>query len=273
MLEKITYKNHLNELVDFGENGLFLNNNDLRSYTWNYTANNNKIAYFSRDIQEKTLPVIVCCGSRDEGYSIVNRLMEVADKDVMTSQPGKIEANGYYLTCYLFESIKGSYDLDKGLFYADLKVVTDSPAWIKETNSSFNPSSGGSGQNLDYPFDFPYDFASPSASNTLVNYGFADTDFKLIIYGEVTDPSVTIAGHIYSVTGHVDADEYLIIDSRTKTITKVEGDGDQVNWFQYRNKLNYVFQKIPSGENNVLWDGTFSFNVTLYEERSEPKWI
>ena len=96
---------------------------------------------------------------------------------------------------------------------------------------------------------------------------------KLIIYGEVTDPSVTIAGHIYSVTGHVDADEYLVIDSRTKTITKVESDGDRVNWFQYRNKLNYVFQKIPSGENNVLWDGTFSFNVTLYEERSEPKWI
>ena len=273
MLEKITYKNHLNESIEFGVDGLFLNNNDLHSYKWNYTSNNNKIAYFSRDIQEKKLPIIVYCASRDEGNAIVNRLMELADKDVMTSQPGRIEAGGYYLTCYLFGSSKSSYDLEKGLFYADVSVVTDYPAWVKETGSTFNPTGGQSGQNLDYPFDFPYDFASPSSSNTIVNYGFADSDFKLTIYGEVTDPVITIAGNSYAVTGHVDDGEYLVINSREKTITLVREDGTQVNWFQYRNKTNYIFEKIPSGEVTVLWDGTFTFNVTLYEERSEPKWI
>jgi alginate O-acetyltransferase complex protein AlgI len=33
-----------------------------------------------------------------------------------------------------------------------------------------------------------------------------------------------------------------------------------------------VFEKIPSGNNIVVWDGNWGFDITLFEERSEPKW-
>ena len=59
MLEKITFKNHIGETIDFGSGGLYLNNNELRSYKWKYSAKNNKISYFSRDVQVKKLPIVV----------------------------------------------------------------------------------------------------------------------------------------------------------------------------------------------------------------------
>lgn len=271
MLESIVYKNHLGEEIKFGEGGLYLNNNDLHSYVWTYSSKNNHIAYFQRTVQEKKLPVRVKCDSQEEGFALMNQLMEKADKDILAKEAGRIIAGDYYLDCYLYKNQKSKYDLQNGVFYADLSIVTDMPFWTKETSQTFNTVSS-SGQNLDFPYDFPYDFASPSALNELINYGFSDSDFKMIIYGEVTDPTVTIGGHVYKVTGTVDEGEYLEIDSRQKTVTLVEDDGTRVNWFDKRNKASYIFQQIPAGSSSVLWSGDFVFSVILYEERSEPKW-
>ena len=272
MLEKIIFKNHMGETIDFGEGGLYLNNNELRSYKWNYSSKNNRISYFSRDVQEKKLPIVVVPDVRDTGNNIMNRLMELADRDIIAKLPGRIIAGDYYLDCYLFASEKSRYDLKDGVFYADLTVVTDKPSWIRETTQVFNNQSGGDGF-LDYPYDHPYDFTSPSKIRRLENLGFWDSDFKLIIYGEVTDPTIFIAGHEYSVSGHVGAREYLEIDSREKTVVLVRNNGDRVNWFCYRNKESYIFQKMPPGVSTVSWQGTYRFDVVLFEERSEPKWI
>lgn len=272
MLEKITFKNHIGETIDFGSGGLYLNNNELRSYKWKYSAKNNKISYFSRDVQVKKLPIVVVPDTRATGNDIMNRLMELADKDVLAKEPGRITAGEYYLDCYLFSSEKSRYELKDGVFYADLSVVTDKPSWIKETTQIFNKYTPGDGF-LDHPFDFPYDFTSPSKIRQLENIGFTDSDFKLIIYGEVTDPTIYIGGYEYSVTGHIGAREYLEIDSRAKTVVLVQNNGERVNWFRYRNKENYIFKKMPAGISSVSWQGTYRFDVVLFEERSEPKWI
>lgn len=272
MLEKITYRNHLGEELKFGEGGLYLNCNDLHSYKWKYSSNNNKISRFTQDIKERKLPIVVICDTREAGNELMNQMMELAEKDVLTKEAGRILAGDYYLSCFIYGNEKSKYDLRLGAFYATLYTVTDRPFWTKEIEQTFDADSGGSGQNLDYPFDFPYDFASPSASNELINYGFAESDFKMIIYGEVTDPTLSINGHEYEVTGHVNAGEYLEIDSKEKTITLVQVGGNRVNWFSHRNKESYIFEKIPSGASPVLWSGDFIFSVTLFEERSEPKW-
>lgn len=272
MLERITFKNHMGEMIEFGENGLYLNINDLHSYKWSYSSRNRKISFFNRDVQEKTLPIVVVCGSRDAGNQIMNQLMELSEKDILVKKNGQIIVGDYYLNCFIFGSQKSNYDLSKGVFYANLDVVTDTPAWIKEINQSFNNTSGGSGSNLDHPYDFPYDFTSPSSIRELVNSGFADTDFKMILFGEVTDPTIFIAGHEYSITGHIEDREYVEIDSRSKTVTLVKNDGERVNWFSHRDKENYIFQKIPSGVSQVSWQGDYRFDITLFEERSEPKW-
>ena len=198
MLEKIIFKNHMGETIDFGEGGLYLNNNELRSYKWNYSSKNNRISYFSRDVQEKKLPIVVVPDVRDTGNNIMNRLMELADRDIIAKLPGRIIAGDYYLDCYLFASENSRYDLKDGVFYADLTVVTDKPSWIRETTQVFNNQSGGDGF-LDYPYDHPYDFTSPSKIRRLENLGFWDSDFKLIIYGEVTDPNSMSSSPVMSI--------------------------------------------------------------------------
>ena len=275
MLEKLTFKNHLNETVDFGTGGLYLNINDLHSYKWDYSSKNNRISLFQRKISEKKLPiVIVPPNDRTEGNELMDRLMELADKDVLAKEAGRLIAGDYYLECYIFGNEKSKYDLQKGIFYATLNAVSDQDkaAWIKETSHMFSKESGGSGQMLDYPYDHPYDFTSPSYIRDLVNTSFSDSEFKMRIYGEVTNPDIYIGGHSYAVTGHIGASEYVEIDSREKTVTLVQSNGTRVNWFRYRDKESYIFQKIPSGQNSVAWQGSYMFQITLYEERSEPKW-
>lgn len=272
MLERMTFKNHMGETIDFGSGGLYLNCNELHSYKWNYSAKNNKISYFSRDVQEKKLPiVIVPSNDRTEGNDIMNRLMELGDRDVLAKEPGRITVGEYYLDCFLFGNEKSKYDLRLGVFYSDLTVVTDKPAWIKETTFIFNDGTAVGGF-LDFPHDFAYDFTSPGKLQRLVNPSFNDSDFKMIIYGEVTDPVIYIGGHEYSVTGYVGAREYIEIDSREKTVVKVDNYGNKTNWFGRRNKESYIFQKIPQGVSPVSWQGTYRFDIILFEERSEPKW-
>lgn len=274
MLEKIKFINHLNESIDFGEGGLYLNINELRSYKWAYSSKNNRISQFRREVKEKKLPIVVVPpNNRDEGNTIMNTLLELADKDVMNKKAGRIIAGDYYLTCYIIGSEKKDYDLRLGTFKATLTVLTDEPYWVKETKYSFDYSSGSGTEFLDYAYDLPYDFTPPSLLRVLTNTGFADTDFSMAIYGEVTDPSIYIGGHKYAVTGHIDDGEYLVIDSRNKTITLIQQDGTRVNWFRYRDKDDYIFQMIPAGDNAVAWQGDYNFDVTLFEKRSEPKWI
>lgn len=271
MIETIRYINHINEEINFGANGIFVNQNDLHDYAWSYQTENNKVSNFFRSISTKTLPVVVA--DSEEGYSKINSLMECAEKDVLAQKRGKIYIGEYYLLCYITGSKKTNYAQKKGYMNIELTILTDMPYWVKEINSSFSNSGSSGGKNLDFAFDFPYDFASSSNVKNIVNTSFADADFKIIIYGQATDPSINIGGHSYGVTGHLGMLEYLTIDSKNKTIILTKADGTQVNWFKNRNKNSYIFQKIPSNENAVTWSGDYKFDIVLYEERSEPKWI
>ena len=70
---------------------------------------------------------------------------------------------------------------------------------------------------------------------------------------------------------NVETNEFLTIDSVLKTIVLTKRDGSTENCFNYRNKDSYIFEKIPSGTSNIS-SGNFNFEITLLEERSEPKW-
>lgn len=270
MIEKVLYKNHLNEVFSFGENGIFINENDLHDYEWGYATEGNRISYFDRGVVTKAMPVVV---ANENGLSMIDSLMEICEKDVLSKNYGTLIVGGYYLNCFIVSSRKTNYTPHAGYANIELGVVTDSPAWVRETTKSFNNMGGSEGgKNLDFPFDFPYDFASPTSVKTLINPSFADADFKLIIYGEVTNPSIYIGGHLYEVNCYVAAGQYLTINSKDKTITITKNNGEIVNHFKDRNKSSYVFEKIGAGENPVSWIGDFTFDIILYEERSEPKW-
>ena len=289
MIEKYKYVNHINETLNFGQDGLFANESDLRDYDWNSISANDRISEFNKGIVNKTIPVFIRCQSEEEGLELKNRLFEVIEKDVLVAQHGKMIVGDYYCKCFLKASKKSKYLVDKRLLKTSLTMTTDFPSWIKETTVVFRPtvSSGDDNnqgsqlrsgivlgkRNFDYNFDFPYDYTSEMLNKTLNNTGFVASAFKMIIYGTCTNPTIHIAGHTYQVNVEVGENEYLSIDSLTKTIILTHYDGTEENVFNKRNKNSYIFQQIPSGQNVVTWDGYYGFDVILYEERSEPKWI
>lgn len=281
MFEQIKFINHINEVMEWGKNGIFVNYNDLHDYSWGFTNDNNRISSFSKGIVQKSIPIVICCNSEEQGILLKNQLMEYAEKDVLALQHGKIIIGDYYLKCFITGSKKGDYLVDKGCMKATLTVTTDYPQWVKESTVSFRtdgsvvtdePTETSGKRNFDFNYDFPYDYTSGMRKKTLNNTGFVGSNFKLIIFGPAVNPAVHIAGCTYKVNCDVQEGEYLTIDSLAKTVILTRSDGTEVNEFNQRNRASYIFEKIPSGNNPVTCDGDFGFDVILLEERSEPKW-
>ena len=276
MLETLRYVNHINEELKFGTGGVFVNYNELHDYLWKYQVRGDKISYLYRGVVEKVVPVVIACQDPDRGIQIINQLMEYTERDILVKSPGRIYIGEYYLDCYVIGSTKGDYLAKRGYLRAELRVLTDQAAWIKETKFTFSNSSGGGqagGQGLDYNFDYPIDYMNPYTSRTVNNTGFVGSDFRMVIYGPCENPHVAVGEHAYEVDcGEIAAHEYLTIDSKKKTIILTHANGSKTNVFKYRYRDSYIFEKMPSGETQVTWDGNMIFDITLYEERSEPKW-
>ena len=273
MLESLKYKNHINEVIDFGAIGIYVNESDLRDYEWTVIQKNNKIASLSYGVVKRSLPVVIMCSSVEEGIAAKNKLFEVTEKDALAMQPGKIIIGNYYFQCYVTRSKKSDYLINKRYLKAELTLVSDRPYWVRETQLTFNKQSASAeAAYLDYPFDYAFDYSNGSTAQNLNNTGFVDTSFKIIIYGACTNPRITIGSHVYQVNTKVEAGELLTIDSTTKKIYLTASDGTRTNKFNSRSKESYIFEKIKPGLNSVLWDGSFNFDIIVMEERSEPKW-
>lgn len=274
MLEQLKYINHVNEVFEFGKDGVFINTNDLHDYEWDVTTKNDRISSFDYTVTKKKLPIIIVCDTEAQGVAVKNRLLEVTEKDVLSMKPGKFVIGDYYLKCYVSESQKADYLTSKRYMTVTLTLISDQPYWVKETTAMFRTelSTTVGGQNLDYLFDFPFDYSSDEANGNLNNTAFVGTNFRMVIYGPATDPEITIGGHTYLVSCDIAEGEYLTIDSVQKTIFLTGITGEVTNKFNQRGRDSYIFEKIPAGSNSVFWGGAFNFDVVLLEERSEPKW-
>lgn len=273
MLEKFKYVNHLGETLEFGKHPLYANMNDLRDFSWEIKSKNDKISGFSKGIVSKSIPIILICKSNAEGIEMRNKLFEVFEKDVLAKKHGKIIIGDYYLKCYITDSTKANYLITKRYMQFDLKLQTDHPEWIKETTSEFRFDSGGGSPYLDFPYDFSYDLKNSLSIEEINNTSFVSTNFKMIIYGAVKNPTVFVGSHEYSVNVEIGQGEYLTIDSVNKTVFITKNNGEIVNCFNNRNKDSYIFEKIPSGSSVISSTNEgLRFDITLLEERSEPKW-
>lgn len=95
----------------------------------------------------------------------------------------------------------------------------------------------------------------------------------MIIYGPCVDPRVAINGHIYQVYATLDENDYLKINSRENSVVQYLANGTQRDLYDYRVKITgSLFEPITPGNVRVVWSGEFGFDLTLYCERSEPRW-
>lgn len=275
MLDSFIYENHLGRRFDGLQNGCYLNYSDLRDYSWEYDTLNNRISRFYRPITDRTLPLVFAGKSDEEATQAKNRLLELAEADVEARIPGRILCGEYYTTGYITASAKSEYLIAKNYLRNELRLTSDDPAWYREETHTFLANTGGAigvGGGTDYPYDYAYDYAVALTGRTIFCKSSKNNAFKILIHGTAHNPSIVIGGHIYAINGSIGRGESLLIDSLSKKITLTTANGAKINWFDKRGRENYIFEPIPAGQNAVAYSGAFGFDLTIIEQRSEPKW-
>lgn len=225
-----------------------------------------RLSYFHRDPLKYTTTLIVK-GSPTQRKAIITALHDDFERDIRTKQTGRLMYGEWYCECFVIES---KTTPDKNVdFWTENKVTIYIPSgfWLKDESKSFGSSEASSYPYLDYTYDYSYDYSqSAYGSGSWATDAPFDSDFKMEIYGPVVNPRVTVNGWPYVVYATIADGETLVIDSKEKTVLC----GSR-NLFDNRNKVQSVFKQIPSGTLSLSW-GNFAFKLTLYEERSEPKW-
>lgn len=265
---KLTYTNHYGEVIEFGTDYLYINESDLHDYEWDYTINNKKISNFNNPERKISLTVFACGENRKE---IANHLFETVNKDVLENELGYITVGDYRLYGYFVA--KSNVRYSSGVVIKMNMTFVATNQWIKTTKYSFYPEDTAVSTSLDYPYDYPHDYMMHRNAQKVINDGYMPCDFEIVFYGVQETPTITINGHDYQVYESLEEGEYLVINSLDKKIYKVLADGTKENVFNKRNKDSYIFEKIAVGKATITRDTDAKLDITLIEQRSEPKWI
>ena len=270
----IKYVNSTGQEVNLNEMPYKMLVSDILDYEWEAITASNKITGFGYKVREKKLNIDVHRGKEKGARENMNALTDIFEKDVSLGTPGKLYIDDQYMVCYIKSSEKDNWETDQ-IIQCEYGIITDYPLWIKEHHIQLLSSSRKTSeqQGLSFPFDFSFDFAQKkSGSETAWIDHYKASNFRMIMYGPCIDPTLKINDYPYKVHTNLKEEEYLEIDSRANTIMKYTADGSSESLYNSREFEHSIFEKIPSGGLHLIWEGDFGIDITLYLERSEPKW-
>lgn len=262
---KMQFKNHDNQSIWFGDDQYYINENDVFDYSWDYEVNKNDIT-FSHEVIEKTIP---CTIVGEDRVKYANDLFDIIDKDVREGIPGRLIVGEYWIEGFFYGQEASKYSSGK-VIRVNLSFVSTS-TWIREELHNFRKEQPVS-EFLEYDYNFEYDYTPEIDYSHITNHDYTASDFVFTIYGACENPTITIAGHPYTVYIALAAGETVEINSLNKTITKKAADGSLINVFYARDKDNYIFEPIPSGTSGVEYED-IDFDLLLLQKRSVPRWI
>lgn len=207
-------------------------------------------------------------GTKEEQEDLVNDLHDDFEGDLRRAQTGRIIVDDQYIDCYI-TAVDARYK--DGCTTDNIQIYAPYPFWRQEQVISLSPSSEQTSGFLDFPFDFPFDFTAPTSGRRVVHSDFPfESEYKMVIYGIAVNPRIVVNGYAYVLYATIPAGAYVVIDSRARTIMMYQ-NGTKTDLFNFRNKTNSIFKKIPAGNLDISWDASYGVDLTIYRERSEPK--
>jgi hypothetical protein len=246
---------------------------ELFNYTWSYNSSSrasgrgSTVNQFSMPAEERK--VILDVVSSDITESL-NDLQAIVEVDILNNTPGKLFFGEQYTTGFFIGSLKPD-KIEHYLTSLELTFLVSIPAWITEASTEFITFSESSEVGKRFPYKFPHRYAT-AGIRTLINEHYAPTPAIITIYGPALDPSISIDGQIYQMNISMATGERLIFDGLNRRIYRKLITGEEVNEFNRRDKNNDPFRPIPPGTLPVVYNGSFSFDITLIQQRSEPRW-
>ena len=216
-------------------------------------------------------------GDLKERHKMLDDITNAFEHDVVNVTPGRFWYGNYYIDGYIKKSgvsVSGTYNNWTEL---ETDVYCPYPFWINEQERSFYPETRDPGEQynfLEYPIDYSYDYSrqKKGSQNWVINH-FTKCNFKMIIYGPCTNPRILINDHVYQVFDTLEGPEYIVVDSKNKTVTKYLSNGTIQNIFYKREKESSIFEPLPSGELLINWNAEFGFDIIAYRERSVAECI
>lgn len=248
---------------------------NFHKHAWTPETSKRKIGEivqgFEKDAAEYEITFTVR-GALEDRKTFLDEMQDAFETDVLLERPGRIYFGDYYIDGFVTSSETKTSDI--AVYYSQnkVKLYCPRPIWTKENPYTFYSYGASSSDNKRYPGRYPFRYANGMNNTHVQNPHFTDANFTLVIYGPVVNPQVIIGGKSYLVNIVLEQGERLEIDSRTKTVTKISKNGEQVNAFHSREKGKKFFKKIPPGRQKVVWSGKFDWDLVIYEERSEPRW-
>ena len=225
-----------------------------------------RVSYFKRSAATFQT-VLTVYGGITQRKALLNALHDDFEADVRNLTPGRVIWGNWYCDCFIKASKTEPHSEDTTWTQNTVDIYVPSGFWIREESHTFERSIDTTYPYLDYTYDYSYDYAKPAGGqDTWITDSPFPAEFEMGIYGPCVNPRVVINGYPYVVYATIGQNETLVINSRNRTVMC----GSR-NLFDARGKEQSVFEKIPPGSLAVSWGG-FSFKLTLYEERSEPKW-
>ena len=207
---------------------------------------------------------------------------ELFDADVKAVASSRSKADSGLLTVdgwsqtALVTGIEPSYDPPGPAKYT-LTVALLDGLWRKRDDvQHFWSDALQPGLDLDYPHDY-----MPTTRNaSVVNSAVSAMPFEMVIYGPVSEPSITMGGNTYELHMDIPSGAYVTINSveGQRSIVMTAENGDLTNVFAKGERGtgmgsgSYIFEPLPSGEHQVQWKG-FGFDLTVIRERSVPAWL
>lgn len=274
---EIKYVSSNNKEYNLVGNRMRVTSGNFHKYKWKAktreTESGDVVYGFSKDSVSYNTTLTIR-GSLEERKEFLNRLRDSFEYDILHVTPGRVYFGNYYINAYVISSETQASDIRSCWSKDEIEIYCPYPFWISEHNIKLLPNAAEqSSSGLDFPFDFPFDFA-PRQSGVVTREidHYTSSHFKMRFYGPCVDPVVKINGYPYQIYTTLKSGEYLEIDSRNHLVTKYLEDGTTENLYNSRSFKYSVFKKIPSVVLKFVWDGSFGIDLTLYLERSEPKW-
>lgn len=244
-------------------------------YDWHWSAVGTvlqygvRIANFSKQPAEYDVELFIY-GTPEARKRLLTALHEDFENDLRNKTPGRLVWGDHYIDCYVTQS-QSSPAQTWDYISNKIHIYAPYPFWVQEHKVSLPVSQETQSTYLDYTYDYTYDYAAPTVGTKVVKSDFAfDSEFQMIIYGPAVNPRVTINDYPYVLYATIPQGAYVVIDSKTKSITQHNTNGTTSNLFNFRNKATSIFQKIPGGDLSITWDASFGVDITIFREKSEP---
>lgn len=277
----IQYENSAGETIRLDRQGFYADEGTLRDFVWDYNysgypdGSGGTVSKFSRHEQTKTLDVSAHAYNRADLDALLNRLHNVTEYDVRKRVPGKLWLNQQYISCYVISSEIVNKSFRAYFVTKKLTILPAIPYWCIEETKNFiaGGATSASPDAKRYNGRYPYKYGTGYSQTTLDNtVGSWETPMIITIYGEAVNPSLSIGGNQYTLNTTLAANERAVIDQLHKKIYKIGTTGIETNIFNTRDKSTDIFKFAPVGMVSVLYNGDYSFDITLIHQRSEPLW-